>query len=210
MRWSRAASTPSLIIRRRVGCPTSRQANGLRLSMSWLVSMRRDSSWPWSSRCASSMTRTGVRPRSACSVARASAAWGTRVAWWKRGTPPRAVTMWWWMPRTADGGVGEVDGRVAAGVERGQCGAQRHGFARADLTGDDAEGVLVDAPGDAGNGLGVAVVAVQHARGEVAAEGHAGESVEALQFADHRVSSSVWSWGWQSAMRASRLVLAAR
>src|SRR5436190_24148887 len=34
MRWSRAARTPSLMRRRRVGWPTSRQANGLRLSIS--------------------------------------------------------------------------------------------------------------------------------------------------------------------------------
>src|SRR5215471_1825118 len=94
-----AALTPSLMRRRRVGWPTRRQANGLRLSMSWLVSMRMDSSWGWSSRCASSMIRTGMRPRSACSVARASAAWGRRVAWWTRGCPPRDSTIWWWMPR---------------------------------------------------------------------------------------------------------------
>src|SRR6266571_9113313 len=38
MRWSRAARTPSLILRRRVGCPTRRQAKGDWRSMSWLVS----------------------------------------------------------------------------------------------------------------------------------------------------------------------------
>ena len=40
-----------------------------------------------------------------------------------------------------------------------------------------AEGVFTDAPADAGDGFGVAAVAVQHAGGQVAAEGHAGEAV---------------------------------
>src|SRR6266511_2038489 len=60
-----------------VGWPTSRQASGQRLSRSWLVSMRMASSWSWSSRWPSSMTSTGVRPRSAASVA--SAAWTATV-----------------------------------------------------------------------------------------------------------------------------------
>jgi hypothetical protein len=42
------------------------------LSMSWLVSMRTDSSSSWFRRWASSMIRTGVRPRSAASPARTS------------------------------------------------------------------------------------------------------------------------------------------
>src|SRR6266508_3123113 len=54
MRWSRAASTPSLILRRRVGWPTSRQASGEERSRSWLVSMRMPSSWSWSRRWPSS------------------------------------------------------------------------------------------------------------------------------------------------------------
>src|SRR6266481_5937737 len=37
MRWSSAASTPSFIRRRRVGWPTSKQANGLDESRSWFV-----------------------------------------------------------------------------------------------------------------------------------------------------------------------------
>ena len=63
-------------------------------------------------------------------------------------------------------------------------GAQGHGFAGADFAGDDAEGVLADAPADPGGGLGVGAVAVQHARGQVAAERHLGESVVGLEFLD--------------------------
>ena len=42
-----------------------------------------------------------------------------------------------------DGGVGQVDDDVPGGVQRGGGGADRDGFAGADLAGDDAEGVLV-------------------------------------------------------------------
>src|SRR5258708_39128689 len=31
-----------------------------------------------------------------------------RVAWWTRGTPPRAVTIAWWMPRAPTWGLGMV------------------------------------------------------------------------------------------------------
>ena len=77
----------------------------------------------------------------------------------------------------ADGGVAEVDDGVAGGVQGGEGGADGDGFAGADFAGDDAEGVFGDAPGDPGDGFGVAGVAVQHAGGEVAAERHAGEAV---------------------------------
>ncbi len=76
------------------------------------------------------MASTGVRPRSACSVARASADWAVSAAVPWAGRPPRAVTMAWWM-------------------------------------------------------LAVGGVPVQHAGGQVAAEGHAGEPVVGLQLADH-------------------------
>jgi hypothetical protein len=64
------------------------------------------------------------------------------------------------------------------------------GFPGADLTGDDAEGVLIDAPGDPGDGFTVPGVAVQHARGQVPAERHLGEPVVRLQSLDgHPVAS---------------------
>src|SRR5260370_446967 len=37
-----------------------------------------------------------------------AARWGMRVAWWKRGTPPRAVTIAWWMPLAPTCGLGMV------------------------------------------------------------------------------------------------------
>ena len=81
-----------------------------------------------------------------------------------------------------DGGVGQVDDGVAGGVQAGQCGADGDGLAGADLAGDHADAAFADAPGDAGDGLVVGGVAVQHARGQVAAERHAGEPVVGLQF----------------------------
>ena len=80
----------------------------------------------------------------------------------------------------ADGGVGQVDDDVAAGVEGCGGGADGDGLAGADLAGDHAEGVLVDAPADPGDGFGVSAGAVQHRRGEASAERHPGESVVGL------------------------------
>src|SRR6266545_2364306 len=80
----------------------------------------------------------------------------------------------------AHGGVGQVDQGVAGWVEAGEGGADGDGLADADLAGEHAEGVLVDAPGDAGGGLGMGGVAVQHLGGQVAAERHAGEPVGGL------------------------------
>jgi hypothetical protein len=77
----------------------------------------------------------------------------------------------------ADAGVGEVDDGVAHGVELGDRGAGGDGLAGADLAGDDPDGAFGDQPGDAGDGFGVAAVLVEHARGEVAAEGGAAEAV---------------------------------
>src|SRR6478735_10618915 len=54
-----------------------------------------------------------------------------------------------------DGRVGQVDHHVPGGVQGGGRGADGDGFPGADLTGDDAEGVLVDAPGDPGDGFAV-------------------------------------------------------
>ena len=54
-----------------------------------------------------------------------------------------------------DGGVGQVDDHVPGGVQGGGRGADGDGLAGADLAGDHAEGVLLDAPGDPGDGFGV-------------------------------------------------------
>src|SRR5262249_23484226 len=74
--------------------------------------------------------------------------------------------------------VRDVEEVVAGPVDSVERGAGGHGFADADLAGDDGDAAGVDAVGDAGGGLGVVVVAVQHAGGEVAAERHPGKSVE--------------------------------
>src|SRR3954464_713068 len=98
--------------------------------MSWLVSMRIDSSWAWSSRWASSMTRTGVRPRSACSTASASTAGGAggggggggRGVVGERGVRGGGEDL---VVDAADPGrrVGQVDDRVSRGVKGVQGGA---------------------------------------------------------------------------------------
>ena len=101
-------------------------------------------------------------------------------------------------PAGSDGGVAEVDQRVAAAVERAGGSTCGDGFAGADFAGDDAEGSFLDAPSDPGDGFVVACGAVQHLRCEVAAERHAGESVVGLQQLDaHRAPPAVvgmWSW----------------
>ena len=74
-------------------------------------------------------------------------------------------------PADPDDRVGEVDGDVPGGVQRGGRGADRDGFPGADLTGDDPDVVLFDAPGDPGDGFGVGPVAVQHSGGEVPPNG---------------------------------------
>src|SRR5262249_971335 len=76
----------------------------------------------------------------------------------------------------ADVRVRHVDGVVARRVQPAEGGAYGHGLSAADLAGDHAQGPGGDGPGDAGDGLGVAAVAVQHAHGEVAAERQAGEA----------------------------------
>ena len=88
----------------------------------------------------------------------------------------------------ADHGVGQVDDGVPGGVQAGQDGADRGGLAGPDFACDDADRAFADAPGDAGDGLVVGGVAVQHARGQVAAERHPGEPVVGLELVDH-----VWS-----------------
>jgi hypothetical protein len=97
----------------------------------------------------------------------------------------------------ADGGVAEVDDRVAGRVEIRGRGSGGDGLAGADLTGDHGEGAFGDAPGDAGDGFAVAGGAVQHLGGEVSPEGHGGEAVVGLEDVDaHGVPLSglgIWS-----------------
>src|SRR5260370_23066015 len=101
----------------------------------------------------------------------------------------------------ADGGVAQVDHGVPGGVQVGEGGAKCDSFAGSDLSCYDAEGGFGYAPADAGDGLGVAVVAVQHAGGEVAAERGAGEPEGGAQLVHaHRLSS------WSPAARLIRSV----
>ena len=64
------------------------------------------------------------------------------------------------------------------------------GLAGADLAGDHADGVLVHAPGDPGDGFAVAGVAVQHRRGQAPPERHPGETVMRLQPFDAHADAS--------------------
>jgi hypothetical protein len=89
----------------------------------------------------------------------------------------------------ADGGVTEVDHRVPAGVEGGESGADGDGLAGTDFAGDHGEPAFADAPADAGDGFGVACVAVQHLRREGAAERGLAEPVMGLEFLDHGATS---------------------
>src|SRR6185437_6081727 len=85
----------------------------------------------------------------------------------------------------ADGGVADVDDGVPGVVQACEGGAGRDGLAGADLAGDDAEGSFGDGPGDAGGGLGVGGVPVEHRGGQVAAEGHLVEPEVLLHLVDH-------------------------
>jgi hypothetical protein len=64
-------------------------------------------------------------------------------------------------PAGAERGVGDVNDLVAGGVQGGDCGAQRHGLARADVAGDHAGRLLDDAEADPGDGLGVGLAGEQ-------------------------------------------------
>jgi hypothetical protein len=67
---------------------------------------------------------------------------------------------------------------VTGGINPVNGGAGGDGLASAGLAGDHGDAAGVDAEGDAGDGLGVVVVAMQHAGSKVAAEWHARESEE--------------------------------
>jgi hypothetical protein len=87
-----------------------------------------------------------------------------------------------------DGWVRDVDEVVAGAVDAVEGGACGHGLADADLARNHGDAAGVDAVGDAGGGLGVVGVAVQHAGGKVAPEWHAGKSIEALDSVQHGVA----------------------
>ena len=97
-------------------------------------------------------------------------------------------------PAGSNGGVPEVDERIAAVVECAGGGAGGDGFAGSDFSGDHPERPFLDAPSDAGNGFVVAGRAVQHLWSEIAAERHPGESVVGLQHFDaHRAPPVIGS-----------------
>src|ERR1019366_3306509 len=116
------------------GWPRSRTASGL-AEPSWaLVSIRIASSWSWDSRCASPVSRTGSRPRSASAGA--------------QGRHDRVVDA-----PGADLRVGDGDELVAGGIQAGDSGPRGHGLARADLTGDHRDLAGIDAVGDPADGF---------------------------------------------------------
>jgi hypothetical protein len=73
---------------------------------------------------------------------------------------------------------------VPAGIEGVDGGAGGDGLAGADLAGDHPDRALVDEVGDAGDGFGMCVVAVEHLGGDVAAERGAGETVVGAETLD--------------------------
>ena len=75
-----------------------------------------------------------------------------------------------------DGGVGQVDEHVPGRIQVGGGRPHGHGLAGADLAGDHPDRALVHTPGDAGDRLTVAGMAVQHGWCQVTPERHPGES----------------------------------
>lgn len=98
--------------------------------------------------------------------------------------------MAWWMPVTPTAGLGRYMtvwrgwSRVSRAARNGD------GLAGADLAGDHAEAAFPDAPRDAGRGLGMGGVPVQHPGGQVLAERHGREPVIALDLVYQRESLS--------------------
>ena len=96
----------------------------------------------------------------------------------------------------ADARVGEVDDGVPGGVEGGDGGAGGDGLAGADLAGQEAERLLFDHEGDAGERLLVGARAVEGAGRDLAVEGQPGEAVVGLELGEgHGVSSFVCESG---------------
>ena len=84
-------------------------------------------------------------------------------------------------PPDPDRGVRQVDDHVPGRVQCRGGRADGDGLAGADFSGDDPDGVLIHAPGDAGDRFGVSGVSVQHRRGQSPPKRHAGETVILLQ-----------------------------
>ena len=168
----------------------SRQASGLAASMSALVRILTASSWSWAEqvgfvdnqqRDAAALAVLGGDQRGGLGGQGGAAVGGPAA---ERGD--HLV-----VDAPGPGGrVGEVDQGVAGLVQAGDGGAGRDGLAGADLARDHGEGAFAGAPGDPGDGLGVAGVVVQHGRREVLAERGAGEPVVVTQV-DHDWSSKV-------------------
>nr|WP_228759931.1 hypothetical protein [Pseudactinotalea sp. HY158] len=180
MRWSSAAKVPSLIRRRRVGWPMSRQAKvsgspfRVRQQTQFLelfggeqVGLVEDEDDGAAAFVFLGGQQVGGLGDEAGLVEARDGA---------EGGDDLAVDA-----SAADGGVAYVDGGVPGGVQCGEGGADGDGLAGADLAGDHAQGAFTDAPGDAGDRFGVGGVAVQHAGGQGSAEGHAGEAVVGLE-----------------------------
>ena len=95
----------------------------------------------------------------------------------------------------AEGGIGQVDGQVAVGVERGDEAAHGSGLSAADLAGDQAHALLVDQIGQACPQLGLATRGQDIDRGDVFGEGQAGKAIELLK---HVISPGVCLFQWGS------------
>jgi len=96
-------------------------------------------------------------------------------------------------PSGSDSGVGEVDDPMPGRVKGAGRGADREGFAGADLTGDNPDRCFVDGPADPGDCLVVGLVVMDHPGGDVLPEWHAGEPVVGAERVDThgRLSSSM-------------------
>src|SRR5208282_5948819 len=70
------------------------------------------------------------------------------------------------------------------------------GLPGAGLAGEHGDRAGGDGPGEPGDGLGVAVVAVQLAGGDVPAERHLGEPVERLDLLEHGGNPFAGGWPW--------------
>ena len=95
----------------------------------------------------------------------------------------------------AEGGIGQVDGQVAIGVERGDEAAHGGGLAAADLAGDQAHALLVDQVRQACPQLGLATRGQDVGGGDVFGEGQAGKAIELLK---HVISPGVCLFQWGS------------
>src|ERR1700736_4852572 len=129
MRWSSAESTPSFIRRRRVGWPTSRQANGLDESRSWFVRRRMASNWSWLRRWDFHDHDGGAAALGVFGGERVGGLGGQGRVMGEGLATQRGDDA---VVDTAhpDGGIGQVDDGVAAAIQAGEGGAHGDGLAR--------------------------------------------------------------------------------